>query len=76
MEGHSAIVLVNNSTLPIDKDRTNPLGVMHKAVIDGPNDAERRIINSIMMAAGHAEEVSSAQQKAFIETEQISQKIY
>jgi hypothetical protein len=44
-EDHSRIVLINNSSLPFTEARTNPLGVMHKAIITS-NDSERRIINS------------------------------
>jgi len=54
-EGHSRILLVNNSSLPFTEARTNPLGVMHKAIIVTPKDAERRIVNSTMLAVGGEE---------------------
>jgi hypothetical protein len=43
--GESFIIVVNNSLLPLDG--TNPLGVLHKAVIPSPDPAGARIINSI-----------------------------
>lgn len=43
--GEAYLVLANNSLLPLDG--TNPLGVLHKAVIDEPDPAARRVINSI-----------------------------
>jgi hypothetical protein len=43
--GESFVVVVNNSLLPLDG--TNPLGVLHKAVIPSPDPLGRRVINSI-----------------------------
>ena len=43
--GEAFLVVVNNSLLPLDG--TNPLGVLHKAVIPSPDPAGRRVINSI-----------------------------
>lgn len=43
--GESFIVVVNNSQLPFDG--ANPLGVLHKAVIESPDPNGRRVINSI-----------------------------
>ena len=43
--GEAFIVVINNSLLPFDG--TNPLGVLHKAVIPSPDPAGRRVINSI-----------------------------
>jgi hypothetical protein len=60
--GESYLVAINNSLLP-GPDGTNPLGVLHKAVIDTPDPAARRVINSIgltlpgMAAAKSAAEV-------------------
>src|SRR5579872_3461461 len=45
-EGHARILLINNSLLPFTEDRTNPLGVMHKADILSPTEKERRLVNS------------------------------
>lgn len=43
--GESFLILANNSLLPFDG--ANPLGVLHKAVIEEPDPAARRVINSI-----------------------------
>lgn len=75
-DGHSRILLINNSSLPFTEARTNPLGVMHKAIIVSPDDAERRIVNSTMLAVGEGEEIGSEQQRDFVTTDQISRKDY
>jgi hypothetical protein len=74
-EGHSRILLVNNSSLPFTEARTNPLGVMHKAIIVTPDDAERRIVNSTMLAVG-GDELGVEKQEEFVRTEKISEKVY
>lgn len=76
LDGHSRILLVNNSSLPFTEARTNPLGVMHKAIIVTPNDAERRIVNSTMLAVGDGDEIGLEQQQDFVTTDKISQKVY
>jgi len=73
--GHSRILLVNNSSLPFTEARTNPLGVLHKAIIVTSNDAERRIVNSTMLAVG-GEEIGVEKQQEFVTTDKISQKVY
>ena len=76
-EGHSRILLINNSSLPYTPERANPLGVLHKAEILGPDETERRIVNSIMLVAADepgTEEIGGEQQRAFVTTEAISQK--
>jgi hypothetical protein len=75
-EGHSRILLVNNSSLPFDKARTNSLGVLHKAEILNPDDSERRIVNSMVLATGGLEDVSGDQLQAFVATEEVSKKFY
>jgi hypothetical protein len=75
-DGHSRILLINNSSLPFTEGRANPLGVMHKAIIVTPNDAERRIVNSTMLAVGHGDEIGEEQQQDFVTTDKISQKVY
>ena len=75
LEGHARILVVNNSTLPYTESRTHPLGVMHKAVIAHPNEAERRIVNSTMVVV-EGDEVGVAKQEEFVRTETISQRIY
>ena len=74
-EGHARILLINNSSLPFSEGRTNPLGVMHKAIIVTPNDAERRIVNSTMLVTD-GEEVGVEKQAEFIKTDKISPKVY
>ncbi|MCE9568300.1 MAG: hypothetical protein K8U57_40385 [Planctomycetes bacterium] len=45
--GESYIVAINNSLLPWVRGIANPLGVLHKAIIDEPDLAARRVINSV-----------------------------
>ena len=71
-EGHYRMLLVNNSSLPFTEARTNPLGVMHKAVIVTPDDAERRIVNSTMLVT-EGSEISVEKLEEFIGTDKISQ---
>lgn len=73
--GHARILLINNSSLPFTDDRTNPLGVMHKAIIATPNEAERRIVNSIMLVT-EGQEIAAEKQEEFVVTDKISQKHY
>jgi hypothetical protein len=75
-EGHARILVVNNSSLPFTECRTNPLGVMHKAIIVRPNEAERRIVNSTMLTVGDQEEIGQEQVQVFVTTDKISQKVY
>jgi hypothetical protein len=44
------VVVVNNSLLPFEPGKENPLGVLHKAVIPSPDPNGKRIINSIGFA--------------------------
>ena len=74
-EGHSRILLVNNSSLPFIKESKNVLGVMHKAIIDTPNETERRIVNSTMLVT-EGEEISAEKQTEFVKTDKISKKAY
>jgi hypothetical protein len=74
-EGHSRILIVNNSSLPFTEVRTNPLGVMHKAIIVTPNEDERRIVNSTMLVT-EGDEISAGNQEEFITTDKISQRNY
>lgn len=68
-------LLINNSSLPYTEARTNSLGVMHKAIIDMPDEAEHRIVNSTMLAVG-GEEIGVERQEEFVRTDEISQKVY
>jgi hypothetical protein len=74
-EGQSRILLVNNSSQPFAEARTNPLGVMHKAIIVTPDEAERRIVNSTMLVT-EGEEIAVGKQEEFVGTDKISQKNY
>lgn len=75
VEGHSRILVVNNSYVPFTETGTNRLGVMHKAIIVTPNESERRIVNSTMLVT-EGEEIGVAQQEEFVRTDAISQKVY
>lgn len=69
VEGHSHILLINNSSLPFTEARTSPLGVLHKAEVLNPDESRRRIVNSIMLVTGGPEEVGEDQLRAFMATE-------
>jgi hypothetical protein len=73
--GHARILLINNSSLPFTEARMNPLGVMHKAVIVTPSEAERRIVNSTLLVT-EGEEIAAEKQQEFVRTDRISQKVY
>jgi hypothetical protein len=75
-EGHSRILLINNSSLPFTEVRTNPLGVMHKAIIVTPDETERRIVNSTMLVVGEMDEIAEDRQREFVATDKISVKDY
>jgi hypothetical protein len=70
---HARILVVNNSSLPFTEDRTNSLGVMHKAIIVTPDEAERRIVNSTMLVT-EGEEIGVEKREEFVRTHKISQK--
>jgi hypothetical protein len=74
-EGHTRILLINNSSMPFTEARTNPLGVMHKAIIVTPDETERRIVNSTMLAMD-GDEIGVEMQEEFIRTDEISKKVY
>jgi hypothetical protein len=73
--GHAWILVINNSSLPFTEARSNSLGVMHKAIIVTPDDAERRIVNSTMLVT-EGDEISADKQEEFVRTDKISQKNY
>jgi hypothetical protein len=75
-EGHARILLINNSSLPYTDAQTNPLGVLHKAEILDPYESDRRIVNSILLAAGGHDDIGEGPSRAFVSTEEISQKLY
>jgi len=74
-DGHSRILLINNSSLSFTQARTNPLGVMHKAIIVTPDEAERRIVNSTMLVT-EGGEISAEKLEEFVRSDKISQKDY
>jgi hypothetical protein len=73
--GHARILVINNSSLPFTEARTHPLGVMHKAIIDTPDESKRRIVNSTMVTTD-GNEVSTEAQIEFVRTDRISQRNY
>jgi hypothetical protein len=73
--GHARILLVNNSSLPFTEARTNPLGLMHKAIIVTPDGAEQRVVNSTMLVT-EGEEIGSEERDEFVTTDKLSPKVY
>ena len=73
-DGHARILLLNNSWLPFTEDRTNPLGVMHKAEVVNTTESERRIVNSTMLVT-EGEENSPEKLYEFVTTDKISHKV-
>lgn len=74
-DSHSRILIINNSSLPFTEERSNPLGVMHKAEIMSPDESEPRIINSTMIVVD-GDEASADEQREFVATDKISKKTY
>lgn len=69
--GESYLVAINNSLLP-GPDGTNPLGVLHKAVIDAPDPVAHRVINSIgLTLPGVAVAKSAAEVERFISRDDL-----
>lgn len=73
------IVCINNSSA--DHSNTNPAwqGTLHTAVILTPDESERRVINSTMIAsvpAGTPDSVSEAQQADFVSTSTVRRRGY
>jgi len=69
------IVVINNGSLPFDKNGRNLLGVMHQATIASPEESKRRIINSTMLrpaATLDEEEVTPEQLRDYVTTSHIS----
>jgi hypothetical protein len=50
--GEACIVGINNSQLPLMSGYANPLGVLHKAIVDTPDPRARRVINSVGLTPG------------------------
>jgi hypothetical protein len=70
------ILLINNSSVPFSPDGTNPLGVMHQAEIPEPLSTERRVVNSVMLAASRTDPdaLDAAALAEFVRTDRISQQ--
>lgn len=66
-EGHSRILLINNSPWP-------NLGVLHKATILNPSETEQRIVNSALLAT-EGDDLDEQRQRDFVTTTSISQKV-
>ncbi len=69
------IVVINNSSRALDGIGLQ--GVMHQAIIDTPDAAQQRVVNSTMMsvASGEIEPRSAAEQDVFIESDEISRSV-
>jgi hypothetical protein len=64
------VLLVNNSSLGLDQRERGMLGLMHLAVIDRPDPAQARRVNSLMLAPaapGTPPPFSAAQLADFVE---------
>jgi hypothetical protein len=66
--GHARLLVINNSSLPFSEARMNPLGVLHKAVIVTPDEAQRRVVNSTMLVT-EGEEIAVEKQEEFVRTD-------
>lgn len=75
-EGRARAVLVNNSALPFVPGGDNPLGVLHQAEIPSPDETQRRVINSILLACDMVEEAPAETLDRFVATEAISGRVY
>lgn len=60
--GEPYIVAINNSLLPYIPSASNPLGVLHKAIIDEPDPTASRVINSVGLTVSATTSVKSADQ--------------
>lgn len=68
--GEAFVVAINNSLLPAGDG--NPLGVLHKAVIDEPDPAARRVINSVgLTPAGNGPGKTAAEVEHFLTREDL-----
>ncbi len=74
-DGHAGILLINNGSLPFTDAGTNPLGVLHKAVIVTPDPAARRVVNSALLVVGDADEVAPDRLREFVAAEGLSPQV-
>jgi hypothetical protein len=67
---HYRVVVINNSSLPLEGCDRGMLGVLHRAVIVNPRPDEARVVNSIALTtaeAGAAPLLTAEQVETFIE---------
>ena len=73
------ILVVNNSCAPHADDHPAWQGVLHTARIENPDAAQRRVVNSLMIASaplGVAEPVSEPAQEEFVSTTTVRRRGY
>ena len=73
--GVSRILLINNSCLSRNQERTHPLGVLHKAEILNPDPSQPRIVNSMMLTGQGPDEVAAEKVHQFLTSQDLSRKI-
>lgn len=76
-ESSARILLVNNSSAPLDPVGQRPQGVMHQATILAPDVSARRVINSTMLVVGGVGEADPFADRLdeFVRTTHISPKV-
>ena len=73
------IVLINNSSMPVDRNPPGLLGVLHHAVIPQPMRDQQRIVNSTMLVSLDPLEdalVLAGDEEAFVATDRVSGSSY
>jgi len=73
------IVFINNSSAPLAVDGTTWQGTLHTAKILNPNESERRIINSTMIASvppGSNDVIDAAGLHHFVHTSEVKRRGY
>ncbi len=73
------ILLVNNSIAPYSDTAPAWQGVLHTATIRNPDESQRRVINSLMLASassGAVEPISEQEQEYFIRTMKVRRSGY
>ncbi len=73
------IVCINNSSAPLSRESLAWQGTLHTATILTPDESQRRVINSTMIASvpiGTPDLVTEAQQQEFIHTSVVRRKGY
>ena len=73
------IVCINNSSSPYSADRTTWQGTLHTATVVDPDEGQRRVINSTMIASvplGTPESVSAAELDEFQRTTAVRRQGY